>query len=215
MLSTLDSTAHDAAWLSATGLGAGPAGRPLFAGLNLHLAAGEALFIAGPNGAGKTTLLRILAGLADPAQGRVARPAHAVSYIGHAPALTDDLSAAENLKVAAHVAGLSVSDDSVRRALARFGVATRTHLPARALSQGQRRRAVLARLALTSAPGVLLLDEPFNALDEASGEVLAEVLAERLAQGAVLAYTTHQPRRLAARRHHTVRLGVPAMQEAR
>jgi heme exporter protein A len=215
MLSTLDSTAHDAAWLSATGLGAGPAGRPLFAGLNLHLAAGEALFIAGPNGAGKTTLLRILAGLADPAQGRVARPAHAVSYIGHAPALKDDLSAAENLKVAAHVAGLSVSDDSVRRALARFGVATRTHLPARALSQGQRRRAVLARLALTSAPGVLLLDEPFNALDEASGEVLAEVLAERLAQGAVLAYTTHQPRRLAARRHHTVRLGVPAMQEAR
>lgn len=211
MLSPPDSTAHDAAWLSATGLGAGPAGRLLFAGLNLHLAAGEALFIAGPNGAGKTTLLRILAGLAEPAQGRVARPAHAVSFIGHGPALKDDLSAAENLKVAAHVAGLSASDDSVRRALTRFGLATRTHLPAQTLSQGQRRRAVLARLALTSAPGVLLLDEPFNALDEASGEVLAEVLAERLAQGAVLAYTTHQPRRLAARRRHTIRLGVPAM----
>lgn len=89
MLSPPDSTAHDAAWLSATGLGAGPAGRLLFAGLNLHLAAGEALFIAGPNGAGKTTLLRILAGLAEPAQGRVARPAHAVSFIGHGPALTE------------------------------------------------------------------------------------------------------------------------------
>lgn len=214
MLSTPDSTAHDAAWLSATNLGAGPAGRLLFAGLNLHLAAGEALFIAGPNGAGKTTLLRILAGLAEPAQGRVDRPAHAVSYIGHAPALKDDLSAAENLKVAAHVAGLRVSDDGVRRALTRFGLATRTHLPARALSQGQRRRAVLARLALTSAPGVLLLDEPFNALDEASGEVLAEVLTERLDQGAVLAYTTHQPRRIVARRHHTIRLGVPTMREA-
>lgn len=211
MLLPPDSTDHHAALLSASDLAGGPGGRPLFSGLNLHLAAGEALFIAGPNGAGKTTLLRILAGLSDPIQGQVDRQARSVIYTGHAPALKDDLSATENLRAAASMAGLCVSDDSLRRALNRFGLRARAHLPARALSQGQRRRAVLARLALTLSPGVLLLDEPFNALDEASSDALAEVLAERLAHGAVLAYTTHQPRRLAARRHHTIRLGVPAM----
>lgn len=199
--------------LEAIGLAAGPSGRRLFADVGLKVDAGEALYVAGPNGAGKTTLLRVLCGLAEPLAGRVSRRGHHLSYIGHAPALKDDLSAHENLRVNALVAGLRVSDEDVERALGRFGLASRASLPARSLSQGQRRRVSLARLALTRQPGLLVLDEPFTALDAEAADVLAHALEERLQGGSVLIYTTHQPRRLAARAHHTVRLGRGAMRE--
>ena len=199
--------------LEATGLAAGPSGRRLFAGVDLKVDAGEALYVAGPNGTGKTTLLRVLCGLAEPLAGRVSRRGHHLSYIGHAPALKDDLSAHENLRVNALVSGFRVTDEDVGRALGRFGLASRASVPARALSQGQRRRVSLARLALTRQPGLLVLDEPFTALDADAADVLAQALEERLQSGSLLIYTTHQPRRLAARAHHTLRLGRGAMQE--
>lgn len=197
--------------LEAIGLAAGPSGRRLFAGVDLKVGAGEALYVAGPNGAGKTTLLRVLCGLAEPLAGRVNRRGHHLSYIGHAPALKDDLSAHENLRVNALVAGFRVTDDDVLRALGRFGLASLASMPARSLSQGQRRRVSLARLALTRQPGVLVLDEPFTALDVDASDVLAKTLEDRLQSGSLLIYTTHQPRRLAARAHHTLRLGRASM----
>lgn len=209
MLARPDSRAS----LEAIGLAAGPSGRRLFAGVDLKVDAGEALYVAGPNGAGKTTLLRVLCGLAEPLAGRVSRRGHHLSYIGHAPALKDDLSAHENLRVNAQVAGFRVSDEEVGRALGRFGLASRASVPARSLSQGQRRRVSLARLVLTQQPGVLVLDEPFTALDADAADVLAEVLQERLQSGSLLIYTTHQPRRLVASAHHTLRLGRGAMRE--
>lgn len=199
--------------LEAIGLAAGPSGRRLFANVDLKVDAGEALYVAGPNGAGKTTLLRVLCGLAEPLAGRVNRRGHHLSYIGHAPALKDDLSAHENLRVNALVAGFNVSHEDVVRALGRFGLASRASVPARSLSQGQRRRVSLARLVLTQQPGVLVLDEPFTALDADAADVLAQALEERLQGGSLLIYTTHQPRRLAARAHHTLRLGPRPMQE--
>lgn len=199
--------------LEAIGLAAGPSGRRLFADVDLKVDAGEALYVAGPNGSGKTTLLRVLCGLAEPLAGRVNRRGHHLSYIGHAPALKDDLSAHENLRVNALVAGFRVSDEDVARALGRFGLASRASVPVRSLSQGQRRRVSLARLVLTGEPGVLVLDEPFTALDTDAADALAQVLQERLQSGSLLIYTTHQPRRLVARAHHTLRLGRGAMQE--
>lgn len=199
--------------LEAIGLTAGPSGRRLFADVDLKVDAGEALYVAGANGSGKTTLLRVLCGLAEPLAGRVNRRGHHLSYIGHAPALKDDLSAHENLRVNALVAGFRVSDEDVDRALGRFGLASRASVPARSLSQGQRRRVSLARLVLTGQPGVLVLDEPFTALDTEAADALAQVLQERLQSGSLLIYTTHQPRRLEARAHHTLRLGRVAMQE--
>jgi heme exporter protein A len=203
MLTRTDHTAS----LDAVGLAAAPGGRRLFADLDVQVQAGDALFVAGANGAGKTTLLRILCGLTEPLSGRVTRRAHHLTYIGHAPALKGELTAHENLRVAMRVAGFNVADSQVARALDHFGLAGRGHVPARTLSQGQRRRVSLARLTLSDRPGILVLDEPFVALDALASEVLAQVLAARLSEGSALVYTTHEPRRLAARRHHTVRLG--------
>lgn len=199
--------------LEAIGLAAGPSGRRLFSDVEIKVESGEALYVAGPNGAGKTTLLRVVCGLAEPLAGRVNRKGHHLSYIGHAPALKDDLSAHENLRMGAVLAGFKVSEQDVDRALGRLGLASRAHLPARALSQGQRRRVALARLVLTQAPGLLVLDEPFTALDGDAADELSLVLEERLRNDSVLVYTTHQPRRLCARRHHTLRLGRGATQE--
>lgn len=201
--------AHHGAELKAHGLAAAPSGRRLFAKVDLHLKAGEALHITGPNGSGKTTLLRILSGLSESPSGQVHRSGGHLTYLGHAPALKDELTALENVRSAAMIAGLKVSDENLKQALARFGLASRTHLPARVLSQGQRRRVALARLAVPQGPGLLVLDEPFNALDAEACELLTRILSERLQEGSVLVYTTHQAQRLNARQHHTLKLGEP------
>lgn len=200
--------------LETAGLAAGPSGRLLFSHVDLRVESGEALHVTGPNGSGKTTLLRVACGLAEPSSGRVTRHGDHLTYIGHAPGLKDDLSAHENLRFGACVAGIQVSDQVLARALDRFGMGSRSHLPARVLSQGQRRRVSLSRLALTNAPGVLILDEPFTALDVDASDGLAELLEERLRNESLLVYTTHQPRSLAARRHHTIRLGEVGALEA-
>ncbi|HVL35760.1 MAG TPA: heme ABC exporter ATP-binding protein CcmA, partial [Burkholderiales bacterium] len=124
--------------------------RKLFGGLSFALRPGEALRVAGANGSGKTSLLRILCGLAPPSGGRVAwngtdigelREEYATRlvYLGHAPAVKDDLTAAENLAVACRIAGQAASGQAIEQALASFGLAGRA-LPARRLSQGQRRQ---------------------------------------------------------------------------
>jgi heme exporter protein A len=181
--------------------------RRLFSGLNLALAPGELLRVSGANGAGKTSLLRMLCGLLAPAEGQVlwqgqplaeAREAfhRELLYLGHAAALKDDLSALENLQAACSLAGYAPPPEALRAALADAGLRGREHMPARTLSQGQRRRAVLARLALS--PGTLwVLDEPFNALDTAAAAWLTGLVEGRLARGGMVVLTSHQPVALA------------------
>jgi heme exporter protein A len=181
--------------------------RRLFSGLNLALAPGELLHVAGANGAGKTSLLRMLCGLLAPADGQVlwqgqplARVREAfhreLVYLGHAAALKDDLSALENLHTACRLAGHALPADALRAALADAGLRGRESVPARTLSQGQRRRAVLARLALR--PGALwVLDEPFNALDTAAAAWLSGLIEAQLARGGMVVLTSHQPVALA------------------
>lgn len=219
--------------LQAIGLvgGRGPHARvhPLFSDLDVALGEGESLRVTGRNGSGKTTLLRTLCGLIEPLAGELlwrGRPVRRdgtalrseLLYIGHAAGLKDDLSALENLRVAQALAGRPCSEAQAAQALQALGLDPRAAAaPARTLSQGQKRRAVLARLALPvghGAPGLLVLDEPFNALDAASVAQLTALLAQRLAQGAMLVYTTHQGQSVPARRAQTWHLGAAEQAEA-
>ena len=189
--------------LAAHGLACRRGRRLLFSGLDLALPAGSITWLRGTNGSGKTSLMRILAGLSAPAEGEVryqgkplrqagAAARRGVAYIGHTNALKDDLSLVESLAFLASLAGLDDADGRARRALDRLGLASRAGALVRTLSQGQRRRGALARLALDDAPGAWILDEPFDALDSASVSRLAELIeAQRQAGGAVL-LTSHQ-----------------------
>lgn len=178
-------------------------GRPLFSGVSACARAGELLRIRGGNGAGKTSLLRMVCGLAWPSRGEVLWGGERVLdlreqmggqrlYLGHAPALKDELSALDNLQGAAALAGQACSRQEALRALADSGLQGREHLPVRLLSQGQRRRAALARLALRQPVPLWVLDEPFNALDEPARHWLAACIGGQLRRGGVVVLTSHQ-----------------------
>jgi heme exporter protein A len=182
--------------------------RQLFRGLSLSLQPGQLLRVSGANGAGKTSLLRMLCGLLMPAEGQVLWQGRSVHrereaflqqlvYLGHAAALKDELSALENLHAALRLAGVPADEPAARQALAEAGLQGREHLPARVLSQGQRRRAVLARLALTPAR-LWVLDEPFNALDTVATTWLLGLIEAQLQRGGMVVLTSHQPVGLSA-----------------
>jgi len=175
----------------------------LFAGLSFRVASGQALIVTGANGTGKTTLLRMLAGLSSPESGEIKWNGRKVApfdpalrasatFAGHLPALKDELTAEENLATLAALAGDVVSRDAIRQALDGVGLTHRRTLPARVLSQGQRRRIGLARLMLVPRP-LLILDEPVTALDSAGMSLLGNVIADHLEKGGVAVAATHVP----------------------
>jgi heme exporter protein A len=189
--------------LAARSLAARRGDRLLIQGLELELHAGEVVWLRGTNGRGKTTLLRLLAGLSTPAEGAVwwegqelrgAAPGwrRELAYIAHANALKDDLLAHEALRFVAGLRGTPVSPQAVEAALERLGVARQARLPVRVLSQGQRRRVALARLALPDPPRVWLLDEPFDALDDAGIGTLEALMRTHAAAGGTVLLTSHQ-----------------------
>jgi heme exporter protein A len=175
--------------------------RLLFAGLDETLRPGELVWLRGANGRGKTSLLRLVAGLAAPEHGRIlwgdapARGnvdfARRLVYIGHANALKDDLSALEALAFLARVHGRDDAPATLRAALARLGLGGRERTPVRSLSQGLRRRVALARLALETAAGPWVLDEPFDALDVGGTATLHALLAAHRARGGSVLLTSH------------------------
>ena len=188
----------------------------LFAGLGFAVAGGDALVVTGANGRGKTTLLRMLAGLSIPEAGdirldgapvRAFSPAlrAAVTFAGHALALKDEMSARENLASLVTLCGAQVVDAELDAALDRVALGERKHLPSRLLSQGQRRRVGLARLAL-SRRRVWILDEPVTALDASGATLLGELVAAHLERGGLAVASTHAPLALPPQRTHTLSL---------
>ncbi|MES2932744.1 MAG: ATP-binding cassette domain-containing protein, partial [Pseudomonadota bacterium] len=131
-------------------------------------------------------------------------------YCGHAAGVKDDLAAWENVAVSTRLSGKSCSRDEAYQALEQVGLLNIAHLPARSLSQGQRKRVALARLCVQPRPKLLLLDEPFTALDQRSINSLGDILNLHLAQGGVVVYTTHQELTLKAQRLHRLDLN-PAL----
>jgi heme exporter protein A len=184
-------------------------GKTLFRELSFELGAGALFRVAGANGSGKTSLLRILCGLLSPTAGEVRwkgtriqllkeEYAKQLVYLGHAPAVKDDLTAAENLSIACTLAGLSVSEREVHDSLQRFGLPGDKIV--RRLSQGQRRRAALARLVLSESLALWLLDEPFAALDAAASGLVEDLMRRHVGRGGAVVYTTHHDLGLRATR---------------
>ncbi len=177
--------------------------RQLFSNLSVDIHPGQLLRVRGANGAGKTSLLRMLCGLLLPSEGQilwrgqpVARQREAFGsalvYLGHAAALKDELSPLENLLDACTLGGQLPDANAALAALRGAGLRGHEHIPARRLSQGQRRRSALARLALSPAAPLWILDEPFNALDSAATAWLTGLLEAHLANAGMVVLTSHQ-----------------------
>jgi heme exporter protein A len=203
--------------LEADSLDCARGGRALLRGLSFALAGGELLRVAGANGSGKTSLLKILCGLLMPDAGEVRWQGTPIRqlredysrhlvYLGHALAVKDDLSAAENLSIACALAGRSASPQQAREALESYGLPA-DGVAIRRLSQGQRRRAALARLLLSADAPLWLLDEPFAALDAAAARFTEELIANHVAAGGAAVYTTHQEANIGAGVLRVVELG--------
>lgn len=164
---------------------------------------GEGWMILGHNGSGKSTLIRCLATAQRVHEGRIrwggedlwaerARLRHEIAVLGHQPALYDDLSAAENLHVWGRLGGHDVSRPTLDALLTRVGLDPARRDPVRTFSAGMRRRVAIARILL-KRPRLVLLDEPFTALDPGGRAWLTDVIREFRASGATLLMATHLP----------------------
>ncbi|WP_297576498.1 cytochrome c biogenesis heme-transporting ATPase CcmA [uncultured Deefgea sp.] len=176
--------------------------RPLFSNLSFALQAGDCIHLRGENGIGKTSLLKMLAGLSQPDQGQILWQGQALTelgddyhgqlhYLGHKDALKDLLSPYQNLHWATQIAGNPLSEAAILHTLAKVGLLQQCDLPVRSLSQGQKKRAALARLLATPRP-LWLLDEPFVALDTTAQSELGEWINNHCQQGGIVILTSHQ-----------------------
>jgi NitT/TauT family transport system ATP-binding protein len=136
---------------------------------NLDVRAGEFVSLLGPSGCGKSSALRIVAGLSEATRGTVERPPGQIGFVFQDPTLMPWADVATNVRLPltlAHADGMR-AQAAVARALDRVGLADFAHAYPRELSGGMRMRASIAR-ALVTEPSMLLMDEPFAALDEIS-----------------------------------------------
>ena len=176
--------------------------RRLFRDVSFRLAPGTLLQLTGPNGSGKTSLLRIIAGLVSPESGEIRwqgaqirslaeEYSRSVTYIGHRTAVKEELSSLENLRISNGLSGIEITNGEAQQALARVGLAGRENLPARFLSEGQRRRSALARL-ITCSTTLWLLDEILASLDRAAASLIESIIGEHLNRGGIAIVATHQ-----------------------
>ena len=193
-------------------------GHPALAGVTLTVPGGRCVQLVGPNGAGKTTLLRILATAIRPSFGSAAVDGldvaadpelvrSRVAYLSHSTGLYDELTARENLAFAATMLGLETGTeaDHVTGVLEEVGLADVAATRVGGFSAGMRRRLALGRVLL-ARPSLVLLDEPFAALD-AEGIALMERLLDRWRRSGVTALVaSHATEHLAAHADATVQL---------
>ena len=176
--------------------------RRLFADVSFRLDGGEMLYLQGRNGSGKTSLLRMLCGMTPAASGEIrwrGKPIRKLGeefrselcYLGHQNAIKEELTPLENLLSAARLAQEALDEDSALDALEQVGLHGREDLACRYLSQGQKRRAALARL-VHEKRALWVLDEPYVALDTAAVDLVARLIGAHLQRGGLTVLTTHQ-----------------------
>jgi ABC-2 type transport system ATP-binding protein len=158
--------------------------------VSFQLRPGELVGIVGPNGAGKTTLLSILAGVLEPDEGELSRPAVEVGWVPQQPALYSKLSVTENLRLFARLEKLADVEAAVARMLAQTGLQERADEEVGRLSGGNQQRVNIA-IGLLAAPPVLLLDEPSASLDPRQRERLWEFISALVRSGTTVVFSTH------------------------
>jgi heme exporter protein A len=175
---------------------------PALRNVGLSAAPGACLALIGRNGAGKTTLLRTIAGFSRPGKGNItifgnsprdSATRRLMGYIGHGISVYDELSAMENLTLFGKLYGLADPKKSAMEWLERTGLERVKDGLVREFSRGMRQRLAVAR-AFLHGPRVLLLDEPFTALDDRAIAVLQRLLREALEDGKTIVMSTHQLR---------------------
>jgi ABC-type multidrug transport system ATPase subunit len=171
-------------------------GRAVLRGLSFAVSAGDVMLVTGANGSGKTTLLRLVAGLAAPTRGTLAVDADRsrLGYLGHEPLLYRELTALENLDLFGRLYRVPERRERVGMLLERFGIWEARGERVSSFSRGMVQRLALCR-TLLHEPELLVLDEPFTALDEAGAELLDAEL-QSLARTATLVISTHDPDRV-------------------
>jgi heme ABC exporter ATP-binding subunit CcmA len=175
---------------------------PALRNVSLSAAPGACLALIGRNGAGKTTLLRTIAGFSRPGKGKIAifgnsprdtSTRRLLGFIGHGISVYDELSALENLTLFGKLYGLADPKKTALDWLERTGLDRVKDGLVREFSRGMRQRLAVAR-AFLHGPKVLLLDEPFTALDDRAIAVLQRLLREALSEGKTIVMSTHQLR---------------------
>jgi heme exporter protein A len=170
--------------------------RRVLDGIDLDLPKDGFLLVTGPNGSGKTTLLRLFAGLAAPTRGTldVAADRGRIGLLAHEPLVYRELTALENLDLFGRLYRVSERRERIGMLLERFGLWETRNERVGAYSRGMTQRLALCRTFLHE-PDLLVLDEPYAALDEAGVGLLDRELAE-LAGSHTLVVSTHDPSRL-------------------
>ncbi len=165
--------------------------------LDLAVPHGGFLLLTGPNGSGKTTLLRLIAGLLVPTAGEldVATTRDRVGFLGHEPLVYRELTALENLDLYGRLYRVSERRERIGMLLERFGLWEVRNQRVDSFSRGMTQRLALCRTMLHD-PELLVLDEPFNALDEEGAALLDRELAD-LRPRATFVVATHDPARVA------------------
>ena len=164
--------------------------------VDVALERGGFLVVTGANGSGKTTLLRLVAGLAAPTGGtlEVAPDRGGLGFLGHEPLLYRDLTALENLDLFGRLYRVPERRERIGMLLERFGLWDVRAERLASYSRGMTQRLALCR-ALLHEPELLVLDEPFTALDDAGATLLDRLLAE-LTDATTVLLTTHDPERV-------------------
>jgi len=185
--------------------------RTIFRDVSFAVSPGDCFRVTGPNGSGKTSLLRMLCGLMAPASGTIRWHGTSIealgedylseiSYLGHRPGIKDELTALENLRVSCGMRGIELSYRDAVIAMERMGLGRRMNVPGRFLSEGEKRRAAIARL-IVGRSTLWLLDEVMTSLDRSAVELIEVLIEDHLADGGMAIVATHQELKLSGTFH--------------